>query len=276
GGGVYSGTTVSILRSTVAGNDAAGYYYGAWGGGVYARGGAGTNSIVASTISGNSAETNGGGFTAGSALTLANATISGNTSSAYAGGGSLFDAPAAISNSTITANESETVGGVMLTNASVATLNSAILFGNIETTPSSYGNDIGNVGTATIAGSSANNLIGSTTMAVPGGTLSVDPLLGPLANNGGPTFTHALTSGSPAIDTGNNVAGLTTDQRGTGFPRVVAAAADIGAFELQAQLTEPPRLVPATSVWGLGLLAGLLGFFGWRQGWFGARPRRST
>jgi len=279
GGGVYSGTTVSILRSTVAGNDATGYLFGAWGGGVYAGGDTGTNSIVASTISGNSAETNGGGFTAGAALTLANSTISGNESLSYSGAGSMFDANLALNNSTITGNSSAVVGGVYLYEymvAPVATINSSIIFGNTETSPSPYGSDIGGSGSASIAASSANNIIGSTMLSVPPGTLSADPLLGPLANNGGPTFTHALTSGSPAIDTGNNVAGLTTDQRGTGFPRVVAAAADIGAFELQVQLTEPPRLVPATSVWGLGLLAGLLGFFGWRQGWFGARPRRSA
>jgi hypothetical protein len=56
--------------------------------------------------------------------------------------------------------------------------------------------------------------------------------LQPLANNGGPTQTHALGAGSPAIDTGNNDAVLSTDQRGYGFPRTVGAGTDIGAFEL--------------------------------------------
>ena len=58
----------------------------------------------------------------------------------------------------------------------------------------------------------------------------------PLADNGGPTLTHALLTGSPAIDAGSNPANLATDQRGgTLRSRVSGAAADIGAFE-----TQPP------------------------------------
>src|SRR5207253_11277878 len=52
-----------------------------------------------------------------------------------------------------------------------------------------------------------------------------------LTNNGGPTQTHALGAGSAAVDAGSNPAGLASDQRGTLFPRVQGAAADIGAFE---------------------------------------------
>ncbi len=61
----------------------------------------------------------------------------------------------------------------------------------------------------------------------------IDPQLGPLADNGGPTQTFALLTGSPAIDAGSNPAALTSDQRGGNFFRVSGAAADIGAFELQ-------------------------------------------
>ena len=53
-----------------------------------------------------------------------------------------------------------------------------------------------------------------------------------MANNGGPTPTHALDPTSPAIDKGSNVLTLSFDQRGTPYARVVGAAADIGAFEL--------------------------------------------
>src|SRR5205814_5688317 len=77
---------------------------------------------------------------------------------------------------------------------------------------------------------SGNNIIGS------------DPQVGPLASNGGPTMTRAVLPTSPAIDAGNNTsatnAGLTTDQRGTGFPRIADSAdlnttqtVDIGAYE---------------------------------------------
>jgi hypothetical protein len=61
----------------------------------------------------------------------------------------------------------------------------------------------------------------------------VDLKLGPLADNGGPTETHALLTGSPAIDAGSNPAGLVFDQRGYNYARVAGPAADIGAFEAQ-------------------------------------------
>jgi hypothetical protein len=63
--------------------------------------------------------------------------------------------------------------------------------------------------------------------------VGVDPLLAALAYNGGPTRTHALLPGSPAIDAGSNPQGLNFDQRGTGFPRTFGAAPDIGAFEVR-------------------------------------------
>src|SRR5207244_11402345 len=56
----------------------------------------------------------------------------------------------------------------------------------------------------------------------------VNPLLGPLQNNGGPTPTMALLPGSPALDAGNNTNAPAFDQRGTGFPRIVNGIIDIG------------------------------------------------
>ncbi|MEP7181312.1 MAG: choice-of-anchor Q domain-containing protein [Betaproteobacteria bacterium] len=64
-----------------------------------------------------------------------------------------------------------------------------------------------------------------------GNVLGVDPNLGPLFNNGGPTRTHALFFPSPAIDAGSNPLGLPEDQRGFGFPRVVNGTPDMGAYE---------------------------------------------
>jgi hypothetical protein len=63
----------------------------------------------------------------------------------------------------------------------------------------------------------------------PGNLIGIDPLLDVLDFNGGPTRTHALLPGSPAIDTGSNPLGLTTDQRGHGFPREAGTGAEIGA-----------------------------------------------
>src|SRR5439155_18199838 len=62
----------------------------------------------------------------------------------------------------------------------------------------------------------------------------IDPKLGPLQNNGGPTLTMALLPGSPAIDAGDNTNAPPYDQRGPGFPRIVNGKIDIGAFEVQA------------------------------------------
>jgi hypothetical protein len=64
-----------------------------------------------------------------------------------------------------------------------------------------------------------------------GNLIGIDPLLGPLTGNGGPSRTHALLTGSPAINAGSNAFGLATDQRGDGFPRTVGAGTDMGAFE---------------------------------------------
>ena len=77
----------------------------------------------------------------------------------------------------------------------------------------------------------ANNLIMATMSgtSVPADTISLDPKLGPLQANGGPTLTQALLPGSPAIDLGSNPANLTLDQRGV--PRVENGRADIGAVE---------------------------------------------
>jgi hypothetical protein len=61
----------------------------------------------------------------------------------------------------------------------------------------------------------------------------VDPRLGPLLNNGGPTLTYALLAGSPAIDAGDNTGAPEFDQRGPGFPRIVKGIIDIGALEVQ-------------------------------------------
>jgi hypothetical protein len=67
-------------------------------------------------------------------------------------------------------------------------------------------------------------------------SISGNPLLGPLADNGGLTLTHALSPSSPAIHTGANPQSLVTDQRGTGFAREIGGLVDIGAFELQDEI----------------------------------------
>jgi hypothetical protein len=90
-------------------------------------------------------------------------------------------------------------------------------------------------------GSLGHNLLGNSQGGSgfdPSDLLNVNPLLGPLQNNGGPTQTMALLPGSPAIDAGDNTGAPMWDQRGPGFPRIIHGVIDIGAFEYR-----PPRQV---------------------------------
>ncbi len=83
-----------------------------------------------------------------------------------------------------------------------------------------------------------DNLIVRASNQVPDGTIDACPRFRGLADNGGPTLTHALSSGSPAIDTGNNHSDVALDQRSNGFPRVHGAVADIGAVEWQGEMDD--------------------------------------
>jgi hypothetical protein len=153
---------------------------------------------------------------------------------------------ASISNSTIAnnsvSNGSTRIGGI-LQFAGTLSLHSSIVAGNVSNTTNpdvggaftaSNFNVIGNIGIA--SGLSGNNNQSGT------GASPLNPLLGPLANNGGSSLTHALLASSPALDKGNNAELLSVDQRGTGFARVVDLApanasdgTDVGALEMQSQ-----------------------------------------
>ncbi|MEM9352643.1 MAG: choice-of-anchor Q domain-containing protein [Planctomycetota bacterium] len=126
-------------------------------------------------------------------------------------------------------------------------LDDAIVFGNQA---GATGYDLGGAFAESEASFRINDsLVGTIlpgTLATLNNTLlGFDPFLGPLQDNGGPTPTHALLPGSPAIDAGDpsalaGVDGVPEfDQRGPGFTRVAGAAIDIGAFEVQ---TQPPGM----------------------------------
>ena len=163
-----------------------------------------------------------------SALTslIANSTVSDNT--AVGVGGIYGHGSITIANSTIAFNtEANGLGAGLRMEYGIADVESSIIASN------DGGSSTVNIGLGIGGGvSGANDIIGpSGTTTLPPDTIQADPLLSPLANNGGPTLTHALRSGSPAIDAGNNVQGLSNDQRGPGFARVLGPAADIGAVE---------------------------------------------
>jgi hypothetical protein len=203
-------------------------------------------------MSGNTAGVGGGGILAFGTVTLTNSTVSGNTAQ-FDGGGIFAGNGGTIRNSTIAFNTAAgDGGGIFVFNGTIDIGNSIVAKNTAGTSP-----DIGSstVGTGYI--NAGNNLIGINTgfeATFPTGALigtastPVDPLLAPLANNGGATLTHALLTGSPAINAGNNAlipSGVTEDQRGTGFPRIVFTTVDIGAFEVQSTPTPTPTPTPA-------------------------------
>ncbi|HST27814.1 MAG TPA: choice-of-anchor Q domain-containing protein, partial [Rudaea sp.] len=122
----------------------------------------------------------------------------------------------------------------------VVTLQSSVFSNNVSGTSTTTADDFGitrfsNLNLVGVSGQ--NNLVFAAgyNTALPQATvtLGVCPLLGPLRDNGGGTKTHALSSGSFAIDHGNNTVPISVDQRGSPFLRVSGAAADIGAYEVQ-------------------------------------------
>ena len=191
---------------------------------------------------------------------VSNSTFSGNIAAAGVGGGLFVRRPATmqVGNSTFTANHAANGGGGIWLAATAANLASTIVQGN--TVGAGQVADVDDPFVVGIAGN--DNLVGQAgaNVNLPADTLDADPSLLPLAANGGPTRTHALRAGSPAIDAGNNDANLAFDQRGAAFARVYGGGADIGAFERQGSLPPAALLpVPALKNALLALLAALLG-----------------
>ena len=166
-------------------------------------------------------------------------TISGNTTDGNGGGVYVTDGCTGelrIENSTITDNEAGSGGGVYVIDASVTEvfIENSIIAGNTATnvTPadSASGNDIySDTGTVAIDYSLIGDTVGYTASGT--GNLSGDPMLGALADNGGPTKTHLPQAGSPVIDAGDPgfAAPPSTDQRG--YARVSGGRIDMGAVE---------------------------------------------
>src|SRR5438132_8204323 len=110
-------------------------------------------------------------------------------------------------------------------------------------------NILNDSGTVTSDGYNLSSDDGSGYLIGPGDQINTDPLLGPLQDNGGPTFTHALLPGSPAIDSGDPkfTPPPFFDQRGPGFDRVVNGRIDKGSFEVQAEATPTPTPTATTT-----------------------------
>lgn len=195
GGAVRNNSIFAIFDSTITGNEA-----GLYGGGIATAGGLTTTTVQNVTISGNRAGSGAGAFDHNDGtVTVNHSTMTGNFAPAQGGGGYV----------------KSTVGGT-------ATIKNTILAGNTQNAGPS------DCSFAIATPSGGNNLIGSTascsTLTLGTGDKTGNPMLAPLADNGGPVTTHALSPGSPALDAGG--AGLTADARGA--PRTKP---DIGAYE---------------------------------------------
>jgi CSLREA domain-containing protein len=245
GGAILNGGTLTLSNSTLSGNHAT------YGGGISNQG---TLTLSNSTLSGNSAGLSGGAILNGGMLTLSNSTLSGNHAT-FSGGG-LYNFTkgsnsATLTNATITANRADTTapGGGIFTVGTLM-LRNTIVAGNSHGTAGARDDIFGAVGASAfnlvgdgtgLSGITNNDANGNQVGVTGSNPNPIDPRLGPLQDNGGPTFTHALLSDSPAIDRGL-APGLApaADQRGVGR----SGAADVGAFEF----TPPPPPAPPPPV----------------------------
>lgn len=226
GGGLQVLGNLVVGYSTISGNRVI------TADGAYEFGGAAHTfadvTIDHSTINSNSGKRIGGLFfeTFGTTnlATIVDSTVSGNIARDGGPVGGIYTTvPLGIYNSTIAFNTGTTAGGVYARQVPL-TLQSTIIAENTTT-------DLALAGAgASVDG--ANNLI-EIADDVPADTIRDNPQLAPLHFNGGRTPTHKLLAASPAIDAGNDVFGLFTDQRGPGFARTSGAAPDIGAYEIQ-------------------------------------------
>jgi len=242
GGGLINSGSALIRYSTISGN------YGAGGGGISNGGELEVND---SQITGNGARFWGAGLeNVGGTATLTRTTVSSNSDGGIVNG-SWRGTPATLvlRNSTVTGNQSFRVPGGIFNFAGPIEITHSTIAGNF---PSQFGAGIGGAtGSVRLANSiMANGTLGdcagpivslghnlgidaSCGLTAPGDLPNTDPLLGPLADNGGPTPTRALRPGSPAIgQIGAAGCLVETDQRGVArLEQLNGATCDIGAYE---------------------------------------------
>jgi uncharacterized repeat protein (TIGR01451 family) len=206
------------------------------GGGLFAAA-ATTVDIDASTIADNTAYNGGGLYVTGS-TTIENSTISGNHAGADTerddgdgGGIEAQEGSLTLNNDTIADNESfhgeGSGGGVWIASKTTTAVANTIVADNADNTgQDGHADDC----SATMAATGPDLESGAECgFALQGGIGDADPLLGPLADNGGPTDTQSLLAGSPAIGAGTDAGCPGTDQRGGARPQ--GRLCDIGAFE---------------------------------------------
>jgi hypothetical protein len=258
GGGIDNLGSLTITNVLIVGNSS-----DLWGGGIF---NSGIFSAYRSTISNNTAISGGGLLNAVTLFSygqiqagtahLENVTVSGNTASDFGGGivssgttigGKVTSTSLVLANCTLSNNSASTGGGLFNQFGTASVLNTIIANrlsgGNCNSMITSLGHNLESGNTCGFTGA--------------GDLINTDPLLGPLADNGGRTMTHALLTGSPAIDTADPTTFPATDQRGVARPQ--GKGPDIGAYEY-AEATS----VPTMTEWGVIIfivLAGLVSVY---------------
>ena len=234
-GGIYNTGMLTITGSTIINNQTGDPgHFGGYGGGIVNDG---TMTIQDSTISGNTArggdlQGGDGGGISGNNNTITNSTVTGNSAlhgGGVAGGGN-------IAHTTFSTNSASRDGDALY-------LTSPLELGNTILKAGVSGVNIFNNGGSLIThGYNISSDDGSGFLNGPGDQINTDPMLGPLQNNGGPTFTHELLTGSPGIDAGdpNFTPPPYYDQRGPVFWRIRNGRIDVGSFEVQVGTTPSP------------------------------------
>lgn len=250
GGGINNwGGEATIVNSTVKGNTIGGYGTGRGGG----LANFGSMLVLGTSITGNYQAGGGGVFNA-SNLTLKNSTI--NENDAIGGGGIYNEGTVTLENTTLSGNRAVLGGGIYDSVTAITVLeNTTITNNSVSYHPNPYynfasGGGIENDGALKAKNSIISNNIGGNCGAIvtsEGNNLDsdgtcqlngandislLDPLLGPLQDNGGLTKTHALLANSPAIDSGDNDTCPPRDQRGAIRPKNTSDPCDIGAYEV--------------------------------------------
>ena len=223
GGMANSSSAATVADCTFSKNRADSY-----GGGMSNKGEGSYSWVVRCTFSDNMAVYGGGMGNRRCSPTVANCTFSDNRATWGGGMCNLDESRPTVGSCTFFGNSASDSGGGMNNNAiyvggSRPTVRNTILAGN---TP----DDCFQSATSVLVSEGYNLESGTSCDCTEATDLqNTNPLLGPLANNGGPTLTHALLLGSPAIDAGSCDAA--TDQRGVSRPQPTTGACDVGAVE---------------------------------------------
>lgn len=242
GGGIYNRGSLIITNSSIVGNwntavhhcfyyyDPRCFFFGGWGGGIHNTG---EITVSSSTLSNNSAVYGGGGIDNGGVVRLTNSSISNNTGGSISNGSKMI-----LVHSTVAANSAgiNNAGKLVIANSLIAN--------------NKNGPDCSSASGAILQLSGANFIADGSC----GAPLSGNPKLGPLADNGGRTKTHALLPGSPAVDAADPSLCSASDQRAIERPHPSDGQCDIGAFE--QMLTIPQSTEAVVEFFDAEVLAG--------------------